>query len=576
MYQTVWKRELSLPARGEGDVQTIIVPNMFPVESGCVVALTAFNGHYVDVGRDVSLLSALARLLAVMGPPDHYAEEGAVVERQTKVPDDATEDFVEWFRKENFSSHCFRYRIGFVPAASFPLPVYEYSVCMGVEIQDASLAPKVMKRHCTTDLFYAFCFQLGARNIMPAPTSWINYMGLCFGAMEGTNLALLQFILQLSNDPGIVGHRAALFAELFHPHNRNALGTVDGPPVLESFFLQLDGQKVSGVGVVDIGMEVRSALFQCCAFNLSPQRSTVMFRGQQRNALYFARLAVEASPEDSVAWLVLAFNMKSEKTVSLRLPEMAEPTLWTVTACSIKAVQLNLNSSHAWNNLAWYAHCEGLKEVVVGLETRSTIECAVLSLCLEPNQPNNWGTLGTILGSDGWISRNQVSAMEFPWLEERQALFVSSTFSDCEAFDAMGCFERQMQLAVTTDRDLGYSFLNIGLLLGDKNRARNAPADNTIMFFAPPNSAVLSDLILKLTPSSESLANRAVLLASLVMSPSCKLSEHDCYELALAFNEEDVLGLVFTSLPHHTRRFLDCVGELLSSTGMRIVRKYSI
>ena len=149
--------------------------NLFPVESGCLVALTAVSDGPLTSGRrDVSLLSSLARCLAVCLPKGLFVEELETIERRTTMPAGAPQEFVQWFEDSNVSLHCFRYHVRVADgAANYELHAHECTLGMGVETQDEALVSKVLAAFRSRGT-YEFCYHLGVRNVMPAPVTDVD------------------------------------------------------------------------------------------------------------------------------------------------------------------------------------------------------------------------------------------------------------------------------------------------------------------------------------------------------------------------------------------------------------------
>ena len=581
MYAGLWQRGVRIHSSDDTGVGVVDVPNMFPVESGCLVALTRSNI------RDVSLLSRLTRCLAVCLPQGNFVEEGEPVGPATNLPSDATSVFIRWFKHSKLSPHCFRYRIKVLSTADhmfltsmMPSPP-ELSVAMGAELQDPTLASEVLKGlfelHRSRLYLQALCYHLGTRNVMPSPVPEVSVLGLCQGAMKGGNLALLQFLMELSNHPGIVSQRASLFNQMFDVANftNNRLWATTDMPQMNAYLLELHGRHIHGVGVLNISPEVRQRLLQFCAVGLSREGTAVTFGGQRRDALYFNKLRVEMFPGVFHAWVALGCRMKGEKTVTLQLAGSGRVSTWSRSACASKALELKPDSAVGWNNFAWYSHCEGLKEVSFAGKVMSTAECAITALCIDSRKASAWDTLGVILGPEGSISTNQVPLTQYTPLAERTKLI--EEFPSSGSLCALDCFERHLYLTISKSQSPYCAFLHCGLVLAHKNKTLGAPPAN-LESYIQPSDGILNDRFARQLSSldlTEVLGAKIAQLMERVNLPGCKLCEEDCYVLALAFDEERTLTTLLTSEHHlECQRLLNCIDEFLSPKGRRVVRKY--
>ena len=351
--------------------------------------------------------------------------------------------------------------------------------------------------------------------------------------------------------------------------------TPSGPPVVEAYLLQLHGQNVGGVGVVEIDSEVRGALLRYCSHGLSRDRSTIAFRGERRDALYFDKLWVELLPSAFDAWTLLSCHMLAEKTVTLQLGgSSGKLSTWSRSACATKALELKPDSATSWNNLAWYAHCDGLKEVSFQGEVMSTTKCAAIALSIDSGNASAWDTLGIILGYERYLSPEAVPSNHS--LANKRRKFIEE-FPRGESLSALDCFSRHLRLKLKEGRNPHCSFLHSGLVLAHRNAALGAPLTNPQVFFQPSAKALCERLSQQLPSLKPPLLEEAKAIAERLVSIDCELHEKDCYVLALAFDEEGTLVTMLTSDAHlqRSKRFFDCVGGFLSACGKRIVRKYS-
>ena len=214
-----------------------------------------------------------------------------------------------------------------------------------------------------------------------------------------------------------------------------------------------------------------------------------------------------------------------------------------------------------------------------GLVARDTNQCAAVALCLNSRYSSAWDTLGTILGPEGSITTDDVPVTQYTPIAARRKFL--DEFPQGGSLGALDCFERHLSLKLSQGRSPHCAFLHCGLVLAHRNESLGTPPTNAEIYFQPATGILDSRFVLhvsSLPPQGGAISELSKVLADRLSSPTgCPLSEQDCYVLALAFDEEDTLVTMLTSLAHRQRstRFLNCVSSFLSHVGHRIVRKYS-